>query len=176
MNRPRTLITGGAGFLGSHLCERPFERGEDVLCVDNYYTGTGDNSAHLLDHPNFELLRHDVTFPLLVEVDRIHNLACPANPIHYQRGPLETIKTSVHGAINLRGLAERTNAKPLWASTSEVNGDSLIHPQTQDHWGHVNPIGLRSSFDDGERAAETRFFDYHRQHRQRRKERGIAAA
>ena len=167
MNRPRTLVTGGAGFLGSHLCERLLERGEDVLCVDNYYTGTRDNIAHLLGHPHFELMRHDVTFPLFVEVDQIYNLACPASPIHYQRDPVQTIKTSVHGAINMLGLAKRTKAKILQASTSEVYGDPQIHPQTEDYWGHVNPIGLRSCYDEGKRAAETLFFDYHRQHKLR---------
>ena len=167
MNRPRTLVTGGAGFLGSHLCERLLARGEDVLCVDNYYTGTRDNIAHLLDHPHFELMRHDVTFPLFVEVDQIYNLACPASPIHYQRDPVQTIKTSVHGAINMLGLAKRTKAKILQASTSEVYGDPQIHPQTEDYWGHVNPIGPRSCYDEGKRAAETLFFDYHRQHRVR---------
>ena len=167
MNRPRTLVTGGAGFLGSHLCERLLARGEDVLCVDNYYTGTRDNIAHLLDHPHFELMRHDVTFPLFVEVDQIYNLACPASPIHYQRDPVQTIKTSVHGAINMLGLAKRTKAKILQASTSEVYGDPQIHPQTEDYWGHVNPIGLRSCYDEGKRVAETLFFDYHRQHKLR---------
>jgi UDP-glucuronate decarboxylase len=167
MNRPRTLVTGGAGFLGSHLCERLLAHGDDVLCVDNYYTGTRDNVAHLLDHPHFELMRHDVTFPLFVEVDQIYNLACPASPIHYQRDPVQTIKTSVHGAINMLGLAKRTKAKILQASTSEVYGDPQIHPQTEDYWGHVNPIGLRSCYDEGKRAAETLFFDYHRQHKVR---------
>ena len=167
MIRPRTLVTGGAGFLGSHLCERLLERGEDVLCVDNYYTGTRDNVTHLLSHPHFELMRHDVTFPLYVEVDQLYNLACPASPIHYQRDPVQTIKTSVHGAINMLGLAKRTNAKILQASTSEVYGDPQVHPQTEDYWGHVNPIGPRSCYDEGKRAAETLFFDYHRQHRLR---------
>jgi UDP-glucuronate decarboxylase len=165
--RPRVLVTGGAGFLGSHLCERLLERGDDVLCVDNYYTGTRDNVAHLLDHPHFELMRHDVTFPLFVEVDQIYNLACPASPIHYQRDPVQTIKTSVHGAINMLGLAKRTKAKILQASTSEVYGDPQIHPQTEEYWGHVNPIGPRSCYDEGKRAAETLFFDYHRQHKLR---------
>ncbi len=164
MNRRRTLVTGGAGFLGSHLCERLLERGEDVLCVDNYFTGARDNIAHLQGHPNFELMRHDVTFPLFVEVDQIYNLACPASPIHYQRDPVQTIKTSVHGAINMLGLAKRTKAKILQASTSEVYGDPEVHPQTEDYWGHVNPIGPRSCYDEGKRAAETLFFDYHRQH------------
>ena len=167
MNRSRTLVTGGAGFLGSHLCERLLERGEDVLCVDNYYTGTRDNIAHLLDHPHFELMRHDVTFPLYVEVDQIYNLACPASPIHYQRDPVQTTKTSVHGAINMLGLAKRTKAKILQASTSEVYGDPQVHPQTEDYWGHVNPIGPRSCYDEGKRAAETLFFDYLRQHHMR---------
>ena len=167
MKRTQTLVTGGAGFLGSHLCERLLLRGDDVLCVDNFYTGTRDNIAHLLDHPHFELMRHDVTFPLYVEVDEIYNLACPASPIHYQRDPVQTIKTSVHGAINMLGLAKRTKAKILQASTSEVYGDPQIHPQTEDYWGHVNPIGLRSCYDEGKRAAETLFFDYHRQHRLR---------
>jgi UDP-glucuronate decarboxylase len=167
MNRRRTLVTGGAGFLGSHLCERLLARGDDVLCVDNYYTGTRDNVARLLDDPNFELVRHDVTFPLYVEVDEIYNLACPASPIHYQRDPVQTIKTSVHGAINMLGLAKRTKAKILQASTSEVYGDPQVHPQTEDYWGHVNPIGPRSCYDEGKRAAETLFFDYHRQHAMR---------
>jgi UDP-glucuronate decarboxylase len=167
MKRPRVLVTGGAGFLGSHLCERLLERGEDVLCVDNYYTGTRDNVTHLLTHPNFELMRHDVTFPLYVEVDQIYNLACPASPIHYQRDPVQTIKTSVHGAINMLGLAKRTKAKILQASTSEVYGDPQTHPQTETYWGHVNPIGPRSCYDEGKRAAETLFFDYHRQHQLR---------
>lgn len=167
VNRPRTLVTGGAGFLGSHLCERLLERGEDVLCVDNYYTGTRDNITHLLDHPHFELMRHDITFPLYVEVDQIYNLACPASPIHYQRDPVQTTKTSVHGAINMLGLAKRTKAKILQASTSEVYGDPQVHPQTEDYWGNVNPIGPRSCYDEGKRAAETLFFDYLRQHRMR---------
>jgi len=167
MKRQRILVTGGAGFLGPHLCERLLERGDDVLCVDNYYAGTRDNIAHLLGHPHFELVRHDVTFPLFVEVDQIYNLACPASPIHYQRDPVQTIKTSVHGAINMLGLAKRTKAKILQASTSEVYGDPQIHPQTEDYWGHVNPIGPRSCYDEGKRAAETLFFDYHRQHRLR---------
>ena len=167
MIRPRTLVTGGAGFLGSHLCERLLERGEDVLCVDNYYTGTRDNVTHLLSHPHFELMRHDVTFPLYVEVDQLYNLACPASPIHYQRDPVQTIKTSVHGAINMLGLAKRTNSKIPQASTSEVYGDPQVHPQTEDYWGHVNSIGPRSCYDEGKRAAETLFFDYNRQHRLR---------
>ena len=166
-SRRRVLVTGGAGFLGSHLCERLLQRGDDVLCVDNYYTGTRDNITHLLDHPHFELMRHDVTFPLYVEVDEIYNLACPASPIHYQRDPVQTTKTAVHGAINMLGLAKRTKAKILQASTSEVYGDPQIHPQTEDYWGNVNPIGPRSCYDEGKRAAETLFFDYHRQHRLR---------
>ena len=167
MTRRRVLVTGGAGFLGSHLCERLLERGDDVLCVDNYYTGRRDNIAHLLQQPNFELLRHDITFPLYVEIDEIYNLACPASPIHYQRNPVQTTKTSVHGAINMLGLAKRTNSKILQASTSEVYGDPQVHPQLEEYWGHVNPIGRRSCYDEGKRAAETLFFDYHRQHRLR---------
>ncbi len=163
--RKRVLVTGGAGFLGSHLCERLLAQGCDVLCVDNFYTGTRDNIIHLLDHPRFELLRHDVTFPLYVEVDEIYNLACPASPIHYQFDPVQTTKTSVHGAINMLGLAKRTKAKIFQASTSEVYGDPTVHPQREDYWGHVNPIGLRSCYDEGKRCAETLFFDYHRQHR-----------
>ena len=160
----RILVTGGAGFLGSHLCERLLNEGHDVLCVDNFYTSTRRNIVHLLDHPNFELMRHDVTFPLYVEVDRIYNLACPASPIHYQRDPVQTTKTSVHGAINMLGLAKRTRARILQASTSEVYGDPEIHPQTEDYWGNVNPIGIRSCYDEGKRCAETLFFDYRRQH------------
>ena len=160
----RILVTGGAGFLGSHLCERLLELGHDVLCVDNFYTSTRRNITHLLDHPNFELLRHDVTFPLFVEVDQIYNLACPASPIHYQRDPVQTTKTSVHGAINMLGLAKRTGARILQASTSEVYGDPQVHPQPEDYWGHVNPIGARSCYDEGKRCAETLFFDYRRQH------------
>ncbi|MEO0624328.1 MAG: UDP-glucuronic acid decarboxylase family protein [Pseudomonadota bacterium] len=160
----RVLVTGGAGFLGSHLCERLVAAGDDVLCVDNYFTGRRGNIAHLLDCPNFELLRHDVTFPLYVEVDEIYNLACPASPIHYQFDPVQTTKTSVHGAINMLGLAKRCRAKILQASTSEVYGDPAIHPQTEDYWGNVNPIGPRSCYDEGKRCAETLFFDYHRQH------------
>jgi UDP-glucuronate decarboxylase len=163
----RVMVTGGAGFLGSHLCERLIEAGHDVLCVDNFYTGTKDNVAHLLGHPHFELMRHDVTFPLYVEVDEIYNLACPASPIHYQFDPVQTTKTSVHGAINMLGLAKRLKAKILQASTSEVYGDPQVHPQREDYWGHVNPIGLRSCYDEGKRCAETLFFDYHRQHRLR---------
>lgn len=160
----RVLVTGGAGFLGSHLCERLLERGDEVLCVDNYYTGTKDNIAHLRDHPHFEVLRHDITFPLYVEVDEIYNLACPASPIHYQHDPVQTTKTSVHGAINMLGLAKRVGAKILQASTSEVYGDPVVHPQTENYWGNVNPIGPRSCYDEGKRCAETLFFDYFRQH------------
>ena len=164
LDRTRTLVTGGAGFLGSHLCDRLIERGHDVLCVDNFFTGTRDNISHLLESPHFELMRHDVTFPLYVEVDEIYNLACPASPIHYQFDPVQTTKTSVHGAINMLGLAKRVRAKILQASTSEVYGDPQIHPQTEDYWGHVNPIGFRSCYDEGKRCAETLFFDYRRQH------------
>ncbi|MCP3720357.1 SDR family oxidoreductase [Paraburkholderia sp. CNPSo 3281] len=163
-NRKRVMVTGGAGFLGSHLCERLLRDGCDVLAVDNFYSGTKDNVAHFMGDPHFELLRHDVTFPLYVEVDEIYNLACPASPIHYQRDPVQTTKTSVHGAINMLGLAKRTKAKILQASTSEVYGDPEIHPQTEDYWGHVNPIGIRSCYDEGKRCAETLFFDYYRQH------------
>jgi UDP-glucuronate decarboxylase len=162
--RKRVLVTGGAGFLGSHLCQALVDAGDDVLCVDNYFTGQKKNIEHLLDKPNFEVLRHDVTFPLYVEVDEIYNLACPASPIHYQFDPVQTTKTSVHGAINMLGLAKRTKAKIFQASTSEVYGDPQIHPQTEDYWGHVNPIGFRSCYDEGKRCAETLFFDYHRQH------------
>lgn len=158
------MVTGGSGFLGSHLCERLLNDGCDVLCVDNFYSGTKDNVTHLVPNPHFELLRHDVTFPLYVEVDEIYNLACPASPIHYQRDPVQTTKTSVHGAINMLGLAKRTKAKILQASTSEVYGDPEVHPQREDYWGHVNPIGIRSCYDEGKRCAETLFFDYHRQH------------
>lgn len=158
------MVTGGAGFLGSHLCERLLERGDDVLCVDNFFTGTKDNIAHLIGNPHFELQRHDVTFPLYVEVDEIFNLACPASPIHYQFDPVQTTKTSVLGAINMLGLAKRVKAKVLQASTSEVYGDPEIHPQHEGYWGKVNPIGLRSCYDEGKRCAETLFFDYHRQH------------
>ena len=161
----RVLVTGGAGFLGSHLCERLIEAGSHVLCVDNYFTGTRGNVAHLLGHPNFELVRHDVTFPLYVEVDEIYNLACPASPIHYQRDPVQTTKTSVIGAINMLGLAKRVNAKIFQASTSEVYGDPAVHPQPEGYWGNVNPIGARSCYDEGKRCAETLFFDYMRQHR-----------
>jgi UDP-glucuronate decarboxylase len=159
----RVLVTGGAGFLGSHLCERLLNEGNDVLCVDNYFTGRRANIAHLLDNPNFEVMRHDITFPLYVEVDEIYNLACPAAPIHYQFDPVQTTKVSVHGAINVLGLAKRTQAKIFQASTSEVYGDPTVHPQKEDYWGNVNPIGLRSCYDEGKRCAETLFFDYHRQ-------------
>ncbi|MEZ5440739.1 MAG: UDP-glucuronic acid decarboxylase family protein [Lysobacterales bacterium] len=164
LDQQRVLVTGGAGFLGSHLCDRLIERGHDVLCVDNFYTGNKANVQHLLDHPRFELMRHDVTFPLYVEVDRIFNLACPASPVHYQFDPVQTTKTSVHGAINMLGLAKRVKARILQASTSEVYGDPQIHPQPEGYWGHVNPVGLRSCYDEGKRCAETLFFDYHRQH------------
>ncbi|MEO8102761.1 MAG: UDP-glucuronic acid decarboxylase family protein [Betaproteobacteria bacterium] len=160
----KVLVTGGAGFLGSHLCDRLIASGADVLCVDNFFTGTKSNIAHLLDKPYFEMMRHDVTFPLYVEVDQIYNLACPASPIHYQFDPVQTTKTSVHGAINMLGLAKRTQATILQASTSEVYGDPEIHPQTEDYWGRVNPIGPRSCYDEGKRCAETLFFDYYRQH------------
>jgi UDP-glucuronate decarboxylase len=163
-NRKRVLVTGGAGFLGSHLCERLLNRGADVICVDNLYSGTKDNIVHLFSNPHFEFIRHDVTFPLYVEVDEIYNLACPASPIHYQRDPVQTTKTSVHGAINMLGLAKRTGAKILQASTSEVYGDPEMHPQEESYWGHVNPIGIRACYDEGKRCAETLFFDYHRQH------------
>jgi UDP-glucuronate decarboxylase len=163
----RILVTGGAGFLGSHLCDRLLAEGHDVLCVDNFFTGTKSNVAHLRDHPRFELMRHDVTFPLYVEVDEIYNLACPASPIHYQHDPVQTTKTSVHGAINMLGLAKRVRAKILQASTSEVYGDPELHPQTEAYWGRVNPVGLRSCYDEGKRCAETLFFDYWRQHRLR---------
>lgn len=160
----KILVTGGAGFLGSHLCEALLKKGNEVLCVDNYFTGNKTNILHLLDNPRFELMRHDVTFPLYVEVDEIYNLACPASPIHYQHDPVQTTKTSVHGAINMLGLAKRVGAKILQASTSEVYGDPAVHPQTEDYWGNVNPIGIRSCYDEGKRCAETLFFDYHRQH------------
>jgi len=163
-NRKRVLVTGGAGFIGAHLCERLIKDGCDVLCVDNFYSGTKDNVAYLMKNPCFELMRHDVTFPLYVEVDQIYNLACPASPIHYQWDPVQTTKTSVHGAINILGLAKRVKARVLQASTSEVYGDPKVHPQREDYWGHVNPIGLRSCYDEGKRCAETLFFDYHRQH------------
>ncbi|OHC82670.1 MAG: NAD-dependent dehydratase [Rhodospirillales bacterium RIFCSPLOWO2_12_FULL_67_15] len=161
--RKRVLVTGGAGFLGSHLCERLLKRGDDVLCVDNFFTGTKDNIAHLVADPHFELLRHDVTFPLYVEVDEIYNLACPASPVHYQHDPIQTTKTSVHGAINMLGLAKRVKAKILQASTSEVYGDPEVHPQPESYRGNVNPIGTRACYDEGKRCAETLFFDYHRQ-------------
>jgi UDP-glucuronate decarboxylase len=164
-NRKRVLVTGGAGFIGSHLCARLVAAGDDVICLDNYFTGVKDNVAPLLAEPNFELLRHDVTFPLYVEVDEIYNLACPASPIHYQYDPVQTTKTSVHGAINMLGLAKRTRAKILQASTSEVYGDPDVHPQTEDYRGNVNPIGPRACYDEGKRCAETLFFDYYRQHR-----------
>ena len=160
----KILITGGAGFIGSHLCERLLNDGNDVLCVDNYYTGTKSNIVHLLDNYQFELMRHDVTFPLYVEVDQIYNMACPASPIHYQYDPVQTTKTSVHGAINMLGLAKRVNARILQASTSEVYGDPTQHPQTESYWGNVNTIGPRSCYDEGKRCAETLFFDYFRQH------------
>ncbi|WP_439814804.1 UDP-glucuronic acid decarboxylase family protein [Zavarzinia sp. CC-PAN008] len=162
--RKRVLVTGGAGFVGSHLCERLIAAGDDVLCVDNFYTGSRDNVAHLLSSPQFELLRHDVTHPLYVEVDEIYNLACPASPIHYQRDPVQTTKTSVHGAINMLGLAKRVGAKILQASTSEVYGDPHVHPQPESYRGNVNPIGPRACYDEGKRCAETLFFDYYRQH------------
>ena len=161
------LVTGGAGFVGSHLCDRLIDDGHEVVCVDNFFTGDKSNILHLLSNPNFELIRHDVTFPLYIEVDEIYNLACPASPIHYQHDPVQTTKTSVHGAINMLGLAKRTGAKICQASTSEVYGDPQIHPQTEDYWGHVNPIGTRSCYDEGKRCAETLFFDYHRQHQLR---------
>lgn len=163
-SRKRVLVTGGAGFLGSHLCERLIADGDEVLCVDNFFTGAKDNIAHLLGHPRFELMRHDITFALYVEVDEIYNLACPASPRHYQYDPVQTTKTSVHGAINMLGLAKRVRAKILQASTSEVYGDPQVHPQAERYWGHVNPIGLRSCYDEGKRCAETLFFDYRRQH------------
>lgn len=162
--KKRILVTGGSGFLGSHLCDRLLQMGQEVLCVDNFFTGSKENIAHLLGNPNFELIRHDVTFPLYIEVDEIYNLACPASPIHYQHDPVQTTKTSVHGAINLLGLAKRLGVKIFQASTSEVYGDPAIHPQTEDYWGHVNPLGPRACYDEGKRCAETLFFDYHRQH------------
>jgi UDP-glucuronate decarboxylase len=161
---PRIMVTGGAGFIGSFLCERLLDQGAEVLCVDNFFTGTRSNVAHLMDNPRFELMRHDVTFPLFVEVDQIYNMACPASPIHYQFDPVQTTKTSVHGAINMLGLAKRTKARMLQASTSEVYGDPEIHPQEESYWGNVNPIGPRSCYDEGKRCAETLCFDYHRQH------------
>ena len=163
----RILVTGGAGFLGSHLCKRLLDEGHDVLCVDNFFTGTKDNVKELLDEPRFELMRHDVTFPLFVEVDEIYNLACPASPVHYQHDPVQTTKTSVHGAINMLGLAKRLKAKIFQASTSEVYGDPSVHPQVESYWGNVNPIGIRSCYDEGKRCAETLFFDYYRQHKLR---------
>jgi len=163
-SRRRILVTGGAGFLGSHLCERLIAEGHSVLCVDNFFTGMKDNVAHLMPNPHFELMRHDVTFPLYVEVDEIYNLACPASPIHYQYDPVQTTKTSVHGAINMLGLAKRVKATILQASTSEVYGDPQVHPQIESYWGHVNPIGFRSCYDEGKRCAETLFFDYRRQY------------
>lgn len=165
LDRKRILITGGAGFLGSHLCDRLIADGHEVLCVDNFFTGNKRNIEHLIPHPRFELMRHDVTFPLYVEVDQIYNLACPASPVHYQHDPVQTTKTSVHGAINMLGLAKRTRARIFQASTSEVYGDPKIHPQPESYWGHVNPIGIRSCYDEGKRCAETLFFDYHRQHK-----------
>jgi UDP-glucuronate decarboxylase len=161
----KVLVTGGAGFLGSHLCDRLIARGDDVLCVDNFYTGSKRNVSHLFTHPHFEMMRHDVTFPLYVEVNQIFNLACPASPVHYQRDPVQTTKTSVHGAINMLGLAKRVKARILQASTSEVYGDPEVHPQPEAYWGRVNPIGIRSCYDEGKRCAETLFFDYHRQHK-----------
>ncbi|PZW48134.1 UDP-glucuronate decarboxylase [Humitalea rosea] len=163
--RQRVLVTGGAGFIGSHLCERLLDAGANVLCVDNFFTGSHDNIAHLLPHPQFEVMRHDVTFPLHVEIDAIYNLACPASPIHYQHDPVATTKVSVYGAINMLGLAKRTGARILQASTSEVYGDPAVHPQPEAYWGNVNPIGPRSCYDEGKRCAETLFFDYHRQHK-----------
>lgn len=160
----RILVTGGAGFLGSHLCDRFIAEGHEVLCVDNFYSSTKQNIQHLFGHPSFEFIRHDVTFPLYVEVDEIYNMACPASPVHYQSDPVQTTKTSVHGAINMLGLAKRTGAKILQASTSEVYGDPAVHPQEESYWGNVNPIGPRSCYDEGKRCAETLFFDYHRQH------------
>ena len=160
----RVLVTGGAGFIGSHLCDRLLQAGHEVLCVDNFYSSTRSNVEHLLKHPRFELIRHDVTFPLYVEVDEIYHLACPASPVHYQRDPVQTTKTAVHGSINMLGLAKRTKARILLTSTSEVYGDPEVHPQREDYWGHVNPIGVRACYDEGKRAAETLFFDYWRQH------------
>ena len=164
-SRKRVLVTGGAGFLGSHLIDRLLNRGDEVICVDNLFTGSKRNIEHLFDHPRFEFLRHDVTFPLYLEVDQIYNLACPASPVHYQHDPVQTIKTSVHGAINVLGLAKRVRARIFQASTSEVYGDPTIHPQSEGYWGNVNPIGIRSCYDEGKRCAETLFFDYHRQHK-----------
>lgn len=163
-SRKKILVTGGAGFLGSHLCDRLIDQGHEVLCLDNLFTGTKRNIEHLLGHPRFDFMRHDVTFPLYVEVDEIYNLACPASPVHYQHDPVATTKTSVHGAINMLGLAKRLKAKIFQASTSEVYGDPSVHPQQESYWGNVNPIGIRSCYDEGKRCAETLFFDYHRQH------------
>ena len=163
MNK-KILVTGGGGFIGSHLCEKLLNQGNDVICVDNFYTGNKSNIKHLLSNPSFELLRHDVTFPLYIEVDEIYNFACPASPVYYQKDPVQTTKTSVHGAINMLGLAKRVKAKIIQASTSEVYGDPEVHPQTEDYWGKVNPIGIRSCYDEGKRCAETLFFDYYRQH------------
>jgi UDP-glucuronate decarboxylase len=163
----RILVTGGGGFIGSHLCERLLHEGNEVLCVDNFFTGSKTNIAHLIDNPYFEVLRHDITFPLYIEVDEIYNLACPASPIHYQLDPVQTVKTAVHGAINMLGLAKRLKARILQASTSEVYGNPSVHPQPETYWGSVNPIGVRSCYDEGKRCAETLFFDYHRQHRLR---------
>jgi UDP-glucuronate decarboxylase len=163
-SKTRTLVTGGSGFIGSHLCERLLANGHEVLCVDNYYTGRRQNIEHLLSNPHFEVMRHDITMPLYVEVDEIYNLACPASPIYYQFDPVQTLKTSVHGAINMLGLAKRIKAKIFQASTSEVYGDPHVHPQPESYWGHVNPLGPRACYDEGKRAAETLFFDYHRQH------------
>ena len=162
--KKKILVTGGAGFLGSHLCEKLLENGNDVICADNLFTGSKENILHLLDNSYFEFLRHDITFPLFVEVDEIYNLACPASPVHYQYDPVQTTKTSVHGSINMLGLAKRTKAKILLASTSEVYGDPAVHPQTEDYWGNVNPVGPRSCYDEGKRCAETLFFDYYREH------------
>jgi UDP-glucuronate decarboxylase len=164
MNEKKILVTGGGGFLGSHLCERLLNDGHEVICLDNFFTGTKQNILHLMSNPRFELMRHDVTVPLFIEVDEIYNLACPASPIHYQHDPVQTTKTCVHGAINMLGLAKRTGAKIMQASTSEVYGDPEVHPQTESYWGRVNPIGMRSCYDEGKRCAETLFFDYHRQH------------
>jgi UDP-glucuronate decarboxylase len=164
INEKRVLVTGGSGFLGSHLCDALVQQGHDVLCVDNFFTSSKQNIAYLLQHTNFELMRHDVTFPLYVEVDEIYNLACPASPVHYQKDPVQTTKTCVHGAINMLGLAKRLNARIFQASTSEVYGDPIVHPQPESYWGHVNPIGIRACYDEGKRCAETLFFDYHRQH------------
>ena len=160
----RILVTGGAGFLGSHLCKHLLDLGHDVVCVDNFFTSTKENILPLLENPYFEIVRHDVTFPLYIEIDEIYNLACPASPIHYQFDPVQTTKTNVHGAINMLGLAKRVKARIFQASTSEVYGDPQVHPQTKDYWGHVNPVGFRSCYDEGKRCAETLFFDYHRQH------------